>query len=125
LQDLKEHTDAWRSQLRKGSLELAVLLALRRTPRYGLALVEHLNGHGLGVSDGSIYPLLARLRGEEKVVAEWVDEGAGHAHKVYRLTRRGEAACQAMLEAWRDFAAALDRVVDDAPPHGRRQGEKR
>lgn len=120
MQDLKEHTDGWRSQLRKGSLELAVLLALRQAPRYGLALVEHLNGHGLGVSDGSIYPLLARLRGEEKVVAGWIDEGAGHAHKVYRLTRHGEAACQAMLEAWRDFAAALERVVDQAEPQANR-----
>ncbi len=110
-----QETQAWRTQLRKGSLELAVLLALRQEPRYGLQLVDHLNGHGLGVSEGSIYPLLSRLRAEQKVDTEWVDPGAGHAHKYYRLTRRGRAACEAMLLAWREFAGALERVIGERP----------
>ncbi len=114
VQDLVQQVDGWRTQLRKGSLELAVLLALREEPRYGLQLVERLNGQGLGVSEGSIYPLLARLRAEQKVETEWVDPGAGHAHKYYRLSKRGRAACQAMLEAWRDHAAALERIIGGA-----------
>jgi PadR family transcriptional regulator PadR len=111
MQDLLQQVEAWRTQLRKGSLELAVLLSLRGEPRYGLALVEHLNGRGLGVSEGSIYPLLSRLKVEQKVETEWVDPGAGHSHKYYRLTRRGRAACQAMLEAWRDYALAFERII--------------
>lgn len=106
-----EEALAWRSQLRKGTLELAVLLLLREEPRYGLQLVDRLNALGFGVAEGSIYPLLARMRAEQKVDAEWVDRGVGHAHKVYRLTRRGAAACGALLEAWRDFRGALDRIT--------------
>jgi PadR family transcriptional regulator, regulatory protein PadR len=111
MQDLVQQVEAWRTQLRKGSLELAVLLALRRERRYGLQLVERLNGQGLGVSEGSIYPLLARLRAEQKVETEWVDPGAGHSHKYYQLTRRGRTACEAMLEAWRDYAQAFERII--------------
>ena len=115
VQPLGQEVAAWRSQLRKGSLELAVLLSLRKEPRYGLQLVELLNARGLGVSEGSIYPLLARLRAEEKVETEWVDPGAGHSHKYYRLTRRGRTACESMLAAWREFAGAVERVIGDKP----------
>lgn len=108
----RELAEAWRSQLRKGTLELAVLLLLRREPRYGLRLVEDLNVAGLGVAEGSIYPLLARLRAEGKVETEWVDRGVGHAHKVYRLSPVGEAACATLLEAWRDFSVAFERITE-------------
>ena len=105
--------EAWRSQLRKGSLELAVLLALRKERRYGLELVDLLNDAGLGISEGSIYPLLSRLRAEGKVETEWVDPGEGHARKYYRLTERGRTSTKAMLAAWRDFGAGFERLVKE------------
>ena len=111
MQGIKPETRAWRSQLRKGTLELAVLLLLRREEQYGLRLVEQLDALGFGVSEGSIYPLLSRMRAEGKVATRWVDQGVGHAHKYYGLTRRGEAACAAMLEEWRDFSRAFERVI--------------
>jgi len=111
MHDFERRADAWRSQLRKGTLELAVLLLLRRAPRYGLQLVDDLQAAGLGVAEGSIYPLLARLRAEGKVETEWVDPGAGHAHKVYRLSASGEAWCSALQAAWRDFTKGFDRIA--------------
>ena len=101
---------AWRSQLRKGTLELAVLLLLRRERRYGLEIVEVLNEAGLGISEGSIYPLLSRLKAEKKVSTEWVEADAGHAHKYYELTEHGRATCSVLLEAWREYVAAFDRL---------------
>jgi len=65
--DVQREVVAWRSQLRKGSLELAVLLALRKERRYGLELVELLTRANRGMSEGSSYPLLSRLRAEKKV----------------------------------------------------------
>jgi PadR family transcriptional regulator PadR len=108
-----DEAQAWRSQLRKGTLELAVLALLRDAPRYGLQLVEDLNARGLGVAEGSIYPLLSRMRAEAKVETEWVDGGVGHARKYYRLTRRGADACAAMLAAWAEFRRAMDRVTGE------------
>ena len=108
--NVSSETTAWRSQLRKGTLELAVLVLLRGQRRYGLALVELLNDAGLGVSEGSIYPLLARLKAEKKVATEWVEEKTGHAHKYYELTPRGRETCAALLHAWRDYVACLERL---------------
>lgn len=104
---------AWRSQLRKGSLELAVLIALRNRPHYGLELVDLLNKVKLGISEGSIYPLLARLRAEKKVVAEWIDAGVGHSHKYYELTDLGRATLKAMWSSWQEFGAAYDKLMED------------
>jgi len=102
---------AWQSQLRKGSLELAVLLALRRRRQYGLELVDLLNNANLGISEGSIYPLLSRLRAEKKVETEWVDSGVGHAHKYYQLTDHGRATLKAMMTVWREFSAAFEQLM--------------
>jgi len=107
---------AWRSQLLKGSLELAVLLAVRRERRYGLELVDVCREAGLPVSDGTIYPLLARLKTEGKVDSEWVDgESGGHAHKYYRITPHGEEVCQALLAGFRDHTRALERLAEVSP----------
>lgn len=111
--EVQKEVLAWRSQLRKGSLELAVLLALREQRRYGLELVDLLNRANLGMSEGSIYPLLSRLRAEKKVKTEWVDSGVGHAHKYYELTEKGRATVRAMVLAWRDFSGAFSRLVED------------
>ena len=110
---LHAQVDAWRSQLRKGSLELAVLVALRQKPRYGLELVDLLNELELGISEGSIYPLLARLKAEKKVETRWVEEEVGHAHKYYHLTDRGRAIALVMVEAWRDFNQAFTRLLEE------------
>ena len=110
--DVPSEVAAWRSQLRKGTLELAVLVSLRKRRRYGLELVDVLNKAQLGISEGSIYPLLSRLRSEGKVVTEWVDEGVGHAHKYYTLTSHGRATLKAMLAAWREFNAAFESLIE-------------
>jgi len=70
-----------------------------------------LNKLKLGISEGSIYPLLARLRTEKKVKTEWVDGGVGHAHKVYELTESGRRACKDMLQAWTEFSTAMETLI--------------
>ena len=112
---LHAQVEAWRSQLRKGSLELAVLVALRQKPRYGLELVDLLNDLKLGISEGSIYPLLARLKAEKKVETKWVEEDAGHAHKYYKLTDQGRAICRLMVGAWREFNEAFAQLLEEQP----------
>lgn len=110
---VQNEINSWRSQLRKGSLELAVLIALRKQPRYGLEIVDRLNKAKLGMSEGSIYPLLSRLRAEKKVKAEWIDTGVGHSHKFYELTETGRATLKAMLVAWREFGTGYDTLLEE------------
>jgi PadR family transcriptional regulator PadR len=72
-----------------------------------------LNLLDLQVSDGSIYPLLARLRTEGKVAAEWVDKGSGHAHKYYTLTPHGFEVLKSMIEDWRVYKVAINRAIGE------------
>ena len=92
-----------------------MLALLRRDRRYGLEIVEILNDAGLGISEGSIYPLLSRLKNEGKVATEWVEEEAGHAHKYYRLTAHGREVCAALLHAWREYVTAFNRLSGIKP----------
>jgi|SRR5581483_400104 len=109
--DLPGLVNAWKAQLKKGTLELAVLGLLSAKRHYGLELLERLNELDLEISDGSIYPLLSRLRAEKKVATEWIDEGVGHAHKYYTLTPFGAQILQGMLAEWRKYTAALNRAI--------------
>lgn len=109
----RKQIDDWRSQLKKGMLELAVLALLKQEPSYGLELLEQLNELKLDIREGSIYPVLARLRNEKKVSAQWVDDGRGHAHKYYKLTPYGRQILEAMRKAWIEYTAALEQLIGE------------
>ena len=103
--------EAWREQLRRGGLELAILLTLARGPRYGLEIIRHLeDSTDLVVTEGTIYPILARLSRDEMLAAEWREEGA-HPRKYYRLTPRGRRRLTEMTGLWEDFAGKLARLI--------------
>jgi PadR family transcriptional regulator PadR len=102
----------WETQLRKGGLGLAVLATLWQGRLYGLEMLRTLEKvAGLSVPEGTIYPLLSRLKDEGLVEAEWVEAAAGHPRKYYSLTARGRARVGQMAGAWRSFAAGLDRLL--------------
>ena len=106
--------ERWKSQLWKGAAELAILALLERRDSYGLQLLEAVRGReGLGLSDGTIYPLLNRLQKEGKISALWVeDPGANHPRKYYRLTGDGRALLQAMKSEWSAFRRSLTDLIE-------------
>jgi len=82
--------ETWQEQLRRGSLDLAILLTVSAGPRYGLAIIQHLEAFtDLVITEGTIYPILGRLTRDGLLAAEWVEGEAPHARKYYRLTRTG------------------------------------
>ena len=86
-----ETGDEWEVQLRKGCLELAILAALWDAKLYGLEILRRLeNDSDLIVSEGTIYPLLSRLKALGLVGSEWVESEAGHPRKYYARTRAGK-----------------------------------
>jgi PadR family transcriptional regulator PadR len=111
--------EAWREQLRRGGLEMAILLCLSPGRRYGLEIIRHLEeSTDLVVTEGTIYPLLARLLGEGLLQARWEPEEASHPRKYYHLTDRGERRLQEMVEHWKEFSGKLERLIQTA---GRRR----
>ena len=105
--------NAWKSQLRKGAAELAVLASIDRQESYGLELLERLQAAGsLELSEGSIYPLLNRLQKEGKIRGRWVeDPDAAHPRKYYGLTDEGRALLAEMLAEWAQFEAGMRQLL--------------
>lgn len=106
--------EAWQSQLRKGAAELVVLAALARQRAYGLELLARINAHGALVTEGGLYPLLARLEKAGRIAAEWeLPEAGGHPRKYYRLTDDGARLLAAMRTRWAAFRTIMTTLVEE------------
>ncbi len=104
--------DRWEAQLRKGALEMAALASLWHGRLYGLEIIRFLEGESqLILAEGTIYPILNRLRAEGLLTSEWVEAEAGHPRKYYSLTESGRLRLMKMAEAWATFAAGLSRLL--------------
>lgn len=104
--------ETWQEQLRRGSLDLAILLTASAGPRYGLAIIQHLEAFtDLVVTEGTIYPILGRLTRDGLLEAQWVHGEAPHPRKYYRLTRVGAKRLAEMKNEWRAFAEKIDRLM--------------
>src|SRR5205823_2817710 len=105
--------DTWIEQLRRGTLDLAILLTVSAGPHYGLAIIQHLEQFtDLVVTQGTIYPILGRLTREGLLDAYWVETEASHPRKYYRLTRVGASRLAHMKTEWRSFAGKIERLLD-------------
>lgn len=84
--------DKWTVQVRKGLLDFCILSALSDRERYGYELVKSLAGvPGLGVTEGTLYPLLSRLRVQGLVATRLEESPEGPARKYYKLTDEGRS----------------------------------
>lgn len=107
-----ESADKWEVQLRKGCLELAILAALWEGRRYGLEILRRLESDSdLIISEGTVYPLLSRLKALGLVRSEWVESDAGHPRKYYSLTARGKRRALEMTGIWARFSSSMRHLL--------------
>jgi PadR family transcriptional regulator PadR len=108
----QETVDKWEVQLRKGCLELAILAAVWDGKLYGLEILRRLESDSdLIVSEGTVYPLLSRLKTLGLVRSEWVESGAGHPRKYYALTPAGKQRVREMAGMWTRFSSSMSRLL--------------
>ncbi|MEX1163467.1 MAG: PadR family transcriptional regulator [Nitriliruptor sp.] len=100
------------TQLRRGVLPHAVLAVLADGERYGVELVEVLSSDPrLAVSEGTLYPLLARLRRDGLVTTSWRESSAGPPRRYHQLTADGVAQLAAFRTEWTAFRDAVDDLM--------------
>ena len=108
----REAPDKWEVQLRKGCLELAILASLCGGRLYGLEIIRRLESKSeLTVSEGTVYPLLSRLKALGLVQSEWVESEAGHPRKYYELTAAGKQRALEMARIWSRFSCSLELLL--------------
>jgi PadR family transcriptional regulator PadR len=110
-------TDPRRSidrELRRGSIELAVLHVLSWGEAYGYEIVTKLVGEtngALEVTDGTLYPVLYRLEAAGLVDVRWETPKRGVPRKYYQLTKTGRSELVRLTGEWRAFADAMTRLL--------------
>jgi PadR family transcriptional regulator PadR len=98
-----------RLELRRGSLVLAVLAALK-DERYGYTLRKELADAGLAIDEGALYPMLRRLETQGLLTSEWREEEKRNK-RFYRLSDDGAALLCELTDEWREINAALNRLL--------------
>jgi len=107
------------AQLRKGVLEYCVMALLQRDERYAFDLVRELAGmDGMVISEGTIYPMLARMRRDGSVETTWRESPSGPPRRYYRLSSEGRKALLGFKKEWSRFRDAVDRVIDEEARDG-------
>ena len=100
------------SQLRRGVIEFCVLALLRDGERYAFELVRTLGeADSLVTSEGTLYPLLARLRRDDAVETTWRESASGPPRRYYSLTPGGRDALERFGAEWRRFRDAVDGLI--------------
>ena len=104
--------DSTISQLRRGVLEFCVLALLREGERYSFDLVRALSDvDGLVTSEGTLYPLLGRLRREGLVESLWRESSAGPPRRYYTITADGDATLRTFAAQWTRFRNSVDTLL--------------
>jgi PadR family transcriptional regulator, regulatory protein PadR len=105
--------EATLSQLRRGVLVFCVLALLRNGERYSFDLVRALGDtDGLVTSEGTLYPLLGRLRREGLVDSSLRESPSGPPRRYYRITTDGDAALRTFTSQWARFRDSVDTLLE-------------
>ena len=103
-------TDNSRSQMRKGVLEYCILSVLDRKESYASSLIEELKAANMIVVEGTIYPLLIRLKNQGVLSYRWEESTQGPPRKYYCITERGRMVLQQMDIEWKEMVNTIETL---------------
>ena len=97
-------------QYKKGVLELCVLSLLSKSDRYGYDVSEFLSRH-IDISDGTVYPILRKLKNDGLVTTYLVEESGGPPRKYYSLSELGKKEYEQARKEWLGFAGTVEKLL--------------
>jgi PadR family transcriptional regulator PadR len=110
------------AQMRRGTLQYCVLALLSQGERYAPELVRALGDvDGMVTSEGTIYPLLSRIRKDGLVETTWRESATGPPRRYYRLTTAGHTALRVFIDEWNTFRDGVDHFIQGGEADGQGQ----
>ena len=109
------NVDNVKSQMRKGMLEYCILLLLHKEASYASSIIQQLKEAKLIVVEGTLYPLLTRLKNDGLLSYEWVESTQGPPRKYYKLTEMGEVVLLELESAWDELSATVNHLQEKEP----------
>lgn len=104
------NVDNLKSQMRKGMLEFCVMLILRQAPAYASELIARLKEAHLIVVEGTLYPLLTRLKNDGLLAYRWQESTSGPPRKYYSLTDEGREFLDHLNASWLELEATVHQL---------------
>lgn len=103
-----------KSQMRKGMLEYCIMLLLHKEPAYASDIIQKLKEARLIVVEGTLYPLLTRLKNDDLLGYEWIESTQGPPRKYYRLTEKGEVFLGELETSWKELNDTVNHISNSA-----------
>jgi len=104
--------EKWKSQVKKGTLSFIILNILKEAEYYGYELIEEIKTHTeIEIAEGTLYPLLNRLKKENLVTSKRVEQETGIPRKYYCLTEVGEDMLGHMQVYWSGLEKSIKRIT--------------
>lgn len=100
-----------KAQMRKGVLELCILALLEHKDAYASDIIEHLKKAEMIVVEGTLYPLLTRLKNAELLAYRWEESTSGPPRKYYSLTPVGKKALTELQTSWDTLVEAVNKTT--------------
>jgi PadR family transcriptional regulator PadR len=100
-----------KAQMRKGLLEFCILLLISKKALYASDILQKLKDADLIVVEGTLYPLLSRLRSDELVSYEWRESKSGPPRKYYSLTKKGKDALKDLITTWKSLSDSIHSLL--------------
>ena len=102
----------WQSQVKKGTLAFILLNVLKTNEFYGYELMEQVKKiTAIEIAEGTLYPLMNRLKKEGLVNSKWVEQESGIPRKYYKLTNMGIEALNEMIIYWQNLQLSIKKVT--------------
>lgn len=111
---IDKNESSWLGQLRRGVADRCVLALLENEERYGFDLAKTLSRAQIIAGEGTIYPLLSRLRRDGLVDTVWRESTEGPPRRYYALTRAGADALAQFRKQWTQFTGAVNELMGNA-----------
>ena len=99
------------SQMRKGVLEFCILSIIQREEAYPSDIIEEMKKAHLNILEGTLYPLLTRLKNADLLAYRWVESSGGPPRKYFSLTEKGAAFYKELETTWREMSDSVERVI--------------
>ena len=101
-----------KAQLKKGVLEYCILSIISRGEAYASDILEEMKDAKLIVVEGTLYPLLSRLKNDGLLSYNWVESKSGPPRKYYQLTEEGKLFMAELSLTWNDLVKAVTHVIE-------------
>ncbi|WP_245957767.1 PadR family transcriptional regulator [Niabella yanshanensis] len=97
--------------MRKGILEFCILSVIKRGEAYPSDIAEEMKEAGLHILEGTLYPLLTRLKNSEMVTYRWEESSGGPPRKYFSLTEKGQSFYQELQQTWDELSGAVNTLT--------------